>query len=96
MCRWLAYSGAPNLTEEVLYGGTHSFVDQSLHPRLGAETTNGDGFGVGWYSAPAPLAQQCARAIRQLRSSCRCWRPTLALRSQSLRNQQSGQLGSRP
>src|SRR5206468_3711154 len=24
-------------------------IDQSLHSRLGAETTNGDGFGVGWY-----------------------------------------------
>jgi len=52
MCRWLAYSGAPILLKEVLYGGTHSLVDQSLHSRLGAETTNGDGFGVGWYGAP--------------------------------------------
>jgi len=34
---------------EMLYGGTHSLIDQSLHSRLGAETTNGDGFGVGWY-----------------------------------------------
>jgi predicted glutamine amidotransferase len=25
---------------------------QSLHSTLGAETTNGDGFGVGWYGAP--------------------------------------------
>jgi predicted glutamine amidotransferase len=49
MCRWLAYSGAPILMKEVLYGGTHSLIDQSLHSRLGAETTNGDGFGVGWY-----------------------------------------------
>src|SRR3974390_665404 len=33
----------------------HSLIDQSLHSRLGAETTNGDGFGVGWYdAAPAP------------------------------------------
>ena len=24
-------------------------VDQSLHSALGAETTNGDGFGLGWY-----------------------------------------------
>jgi len=33
----------------------HSLIDQSLHSRLGAETTNGDGFGVGWYDAgPAP------------------------------------------
>jgi glutamine amidotransferase len=34
---------------DVLYGGTNSLVDQSLHSRLGAEPTNGDGFGVGWY-----------------------------------------------
>ena len=27
----------------------HSLIDQSLHSRLGAETTNGDGFGIGWY-----------------------------------------------
>ena len=52
MCRWLAYSGAPILMEEVLYGGTNSLVDQSLHSRLGAEPTNGDGFGVGWYGTP--------------------------------------------
>ena len=49
MCRWLAYSGSPILMKEVLYGGTNSLVDQSLHSRLGAEPTNGDGFGVGWY-----------------------------------------------
>ena len=53
MCRWLAYSGSPILLEEVLYGGPNSLVDQSLHSRLGAEPTNGDGFGVGWYGAPA-------------------------------------------
>ncbi len=52
MCRWLAYSGAPIRMSEVLYTGTHSLIDQSLHSRLGAETTNGDGFGVGWYGAP--------------------------------------------
>ena len=53
MCRWLAYSGSPILMKEVLYGGTNSLVDQSLHSRLGAEPTNGDGFGVGWYGDPA-------------------------------------------
>lgn len=26
-----------------------SLIDQSLHARQGATTTNGDGFGVGWY-----------------------------------------------
>jgi predicted glutamine amidotransferase len=55
MCRWLAYSGSPILMKEVLYGGEHSLVSQSLHSRLGAEPTNGDGFGVGWYGVgPAP------------------------------------------
>jgi predicted glutamine amidotransferase len=49
MCRWLAYSGTPVLLEELLYKPAHSLIDQSLHSRLGAETTNGDGFGVGWY-----------------------------------------------
>ena len=49
MCRWLAYSGSPVRIEELLYKPTHSLIDQSLHSRLGAETTNGDGFGIGWY-----------------------------------------------
>src|SRR5262245_21492235 len=50
MCRWLAYTGTPVLLNELLYEPSHSLVDQSLHSRLGVETTNGDGFGVGWYS----------------------------------------------
>jgi predicted glutamine amidotransferase len=55
MCRWLAYTGAPILLTEVLYTPVHSLIDQSLHSKLGAETTNGDGFGVGWYDAvPVP------------------------------------------
>ncbi len=49
MCRWLAYSGAPVLLEDLLYKPRNSLVVQSLHSQLGAETTNGDGFGVGWY-----------------------------------------------
>jgi predicted glutamine amidotransferase len=49
MCRWLAYSGSPVLLEELLYGPKNSLIVQSLHSRLGAEETNGDGFGVGWY-----------------------------------------------
>ena len=51
MCRWLAYSGSPILLREALYAPAHSLIDQSLHSRLGAETTNGDGFGIGWYGA---------------------------------------------
>jgi glutamine amidotransferase len=55
MCRWLVYSGAPLLLRDALYSPAHSLIDQSLHSKLGAETTNGDGFGVGWYDAePTP------------------------------------------
>ena len=56
MCRWLAYSGSSVLLEELLYGPENSLVVQSLHSRMGAEETNGDGFGIGWYGrqeAPA-------------------------------------------
>jgi predicted glutamine amidotransferase len=55
MCRWLAYSGTPIPLEELLVKRDRSLIDQSLHSRLGATTTNGDGFGVGWYdTAGAP------------------------------------------
>jgi predicted glutamine amidotransferase len=55
MCRWLAYSGSPVLLERALYSPAHSLIDQSLHSKLGAEATNGDGFGVGWYDEmPTP------------------------------------------
>lgn len=50
MCRWLAYTGNAMQLETVLFKAKHSLIDQSLHSRLGATTTNGDGFGVGWYS----------------------------------------------
>jgi predicted glutamine amidotransferase len=49
MCRWMAWLGQPVLIEELLFKTQHGIVDQSLHSRLGAEPTNGDGFGLGWY-----------------------------------------------
>jgi len=49
MCRWLAYSGSPILLSRALYTPAHSLIDQSLHSTMGAEPTNGDGFGIGWY-----------------------------------------------
>jgi glutamine amidotransferase len=49
MCRWLAYSGAPILLDEVLFKTDHSLIDQSLQAFDTANTTNGDGFGIGWY-----------------------------------------------
>jgi glutamine amidotransferase len=50
MCRWNAWYGQPIVVDELLFQTQHSLIDQSLHSRLGVETTNGDGFGVGWYS----------------------------------------------
>jgi predicted glutamine amidotransferase len=49
MCRWMAWLGQPVLIEELLFNTQHGIVDQSLHARMGAEPTNGDGFGLGWY-----------------------------------------------
>jgi glutamine amidotransferase len=49
MCRWLAYYGKPVVMNAVLYGPQHSLIDQSLASTMGAEPTNGDGFGIGWY-----------------------------------------------
>ena len=49
MCRWIAYAGAPVYLEELLFKPKHSLIDQSLAACAGETTTNGDGFGVGWY-----------------------------------------------
>ncbi len=55
MCRWMAYSGDALLAEEMLFRPKHSLIDQSLHSTMGATTTNGDGFGIGWYGdSPTP------------------------------------------
>jgi predicted glutamine amidotransferase len=50
MCRWLAYYGDPIPIETLVLRRQHSLIDQSLNSRLGATTTNGDGFGIGWYT----------------------------------------------
>ena len=51
MCRWMGWMGQAVLIDELLFKTQHGIVDQSLHSRMGAETTNGDGFGMGWYGA---------------------------------------------
>jgi glutamine amidotransferase len=51
MCRWNAWFGQPILIDELLFRTEHGLIDQSLHARMGVETTNGDGFGLGWYDA---------------------------------------------
>ena len=49
MCRFLAYRGAPILLEDLVAAPTHSLIDQSLRATEARTTTNGDGFGLGWY-----------------------------------------------
>lgn len=51
----MAYFGEPILASELLFRPAHSVIVQSLNSRLGATTTNGDGFGIGWYGVgPEP------------------------------------------
>lgn len=49
MCRWIAYTGAPVRLEDVIVKPARSLVHQSLHASQCKTTTNGDGFGIGWY-----------------------------------------------
>jgi len=49
MCRWMAYSGNAITLSDLIFDTEHSLVDQSLSARSSVETTNGDGFGIGWY-----------------------------------------------
>jgi glutamine amidotransferase len=45
----MAYFGDPILADDLLFRPKHSIIDQSLHADLTTVTTNGDGFGIGWY-----------------------------------------------
>jgi glutamine amidotransferase len=45
----MAYRGQPLPIEALLYETKHSLIEQSRHAKLGVETFNGDGFGLGWY-----------------------------------------------
>lgn len=76
MCRWLAYTGNPIQLEAVLFRAEHSLIDQSLHSRMGHTTTNGDGFGIGWYGHPTdiPFRYRCVQPAwsdRNLREAAR-------------------------
>ncbi len=50
MCRWLAYSGPSIPLDAILFKPDNSLIRQSLSARRSRSVTNGDGFGVGWYS----------------------------------------------
>jgi predicted glutamine amidotransferase len=82
MCRWLAYTGNPIQLETVLFNAKHSLIDQSMHSRMGHTTTNGDGFGIGWYGHPTdiPFRYRCiqpAWSDRNLREAARAIRAPL-------------------
>jgi glutamine amidotransferase len=49
----MAWYGQPVLIDELLFKPQHGLIEQSRHARMGVETTNGDGFGIGWYGAGA-------------------------------------------
>lgn len=53
MCRWLAYIGKPIPLEDILFKPKNSLIDQSMSAKSAETPTNGDGFGVGWYSTRA-------------------------------------------
>lgn len=56
----MAYTGDPVLMDDLLFRPVHSLIDQSLHSKMGATTTNGDGFGIGWYGeGPRPALFKC-------------------------------------
>lgn len=56
MCRWIAYTGEPIFMDALVTRPAHSLVEQSLNTEMNFTasgnlwTTNGDGFGVGWYN----------------------------------------------
>ena len=69
MCRWLAYTGEPIHPSTLVLDARHSLVAQSLNSPLGAETVNGDGFGIGWY----PLVEGESVRPAQFRSTEPAW-----------------------
>ena len=55
MCRHLAWLGAPQTVEELLYAPEHGLLRQSYAPRRQVHgTMNADGFGLGWYHPARP------------------------------------------
>jgi predicted glutamine amidotransferase len=53
MCRWIAYSGKKIPLEHYVTEPQHSLVTQSIRALQSMSSTNGDGFGLGWYGEHA-------------------------------------------
>ena len=49
MCRWIAYRGETIALEHYVTAPAHSLIAQSIRALESTASTNGDGFGLGWY-----------------------------------------------
>src|SRR3954454_12906309 len=49
MCRWIAYRGRNTALEHYVTESEHSLITQSISALESTASTNGDGFGLGWY-----------------------------------------------
>ena len=57
MCRWAAYAGRPIFLDEIVSRPDHSLIAQSQSATECKTSTNGDGFGLAWYSARSTPGQ---------------------------------------
>jgi len=56
MCRFVVYRGPEATIRTVVFGGSHSLVEQAYDPReLLVGNTNADGYGVVWYRQGTPV-----------------------------------------
>jgi predicted glutamine amidotransferase len=53
MCRWIAYRGETIPLERYVTAPAHSLIEQSMRALEAAASTQGDGFGLGWYGEHA-------------------------------------------
>jgi glutamine amidotransferase len=81
VCRFIAYRGEPVYLDEYVCAPSHSLLRQSLRAEEAKVATNGDGFGIGWYSergTPGVYREVTpAWSDENLQSLCRHVRSTL-------------------
>ena len=66
MCRLTAYAGEPLSADSLVFGGTHSLLEQSYAPKeLLQGHVNADGYGVVWYRDAWPVRVGSAHPIWQ-------------------------------
>lgn len=81
MCRWIAYRGETIALEHYVTSPAHSLIEQSIRALESTASTNGDGFGLGWYGEhPEPGLYREVRPAwsdENLRHLCRYIRSRL-------------------